>query len=126
MKKTIAVIAVIALIAVLGVVLFACAPASIEKATTKMTKAGYTVTSYSTKDAEDSDGGITAVKANSLTDWDGIYAVHFTSNKAAKAYYEKLVGESKEDKAEAKKDNLVQDGKWIYWGSTDAIKAFKK
>lgn len=126
MKKVITIIAVIALVAVLGVVLFACAPSSIEKATTKMNKAGYTVSSYSTKDAADSDGGITAVKANSLVDWDGIYAVHFTSAKAAKAYYEKLVGESKEDKEEAKKDNLVQDGKWIYWGSLNAIKAFKK
>lgn len=126
MKKVITIIAVIALVAVLGVVLFACAPSSIEKATTKMNKAGYTVSSYSTKDAEDSDGGITAVKANSLVDWDGIYAVHFTSAKAAKAYYEKLVGESKEDKEEAKKDNLIQDGKWIYWGSLNAIKAFKK
>lgn len=126
MKKIITIIAVIALVAVLGVVLFACAPSSVEKATSKMTKAGYTVSSYSTKDAEDSDGGITAVKANSLLDWDGIYAMHFTSTKAAKKFYEDLIGSDKEDQKEAKENNLKQDGKWVYWGSDAAVKAFTK
>lgn len=121
MKKALTIITVIAIVAVLGVVLFACVPNSIDAATKKMEKAGYNVTSYSDKGAEGCDGGILATSG--LT---GIYALHFSSAKEAKAYYEDRIGTDKEDKKDAEESNYKQKGKWVYWGSTAAEKAFEK
>ena len=110
MKKTITIIAVIALVAVLGIALFACAPSGITSATKKLSKAGYTVLTK-TFDAEDFDGGFYAQKGLNV-----ITAAHFTSAKSAKKFYEES----------SLQDNLTQSGKWVYWGTEEAVKAFTK
>ena len=114
MKKFVQIVSVVALIAILAAVCFACVPGSVEKAKEKMDKAGYVAVAYTNSDAEDCDGwiGATTLK-NSLTAW------HFTSSKAAKAYYDDLTDGNKYE-------NLGISGKWVYYGSEDAIKAFKK
>lgn len=122
MKKTLKIIAIVATVSILALALLACVPSNIDKATSKMEKAGYTVSSYTDKNAEDCDGGIVAV--------DGLipvfYALHFSSSSKAKAYYEDAVGSSKEDKKNAESYNYKQKGKWVYRGTDAAIKAFEK
>ena len=122
MKKTLTIIAVIAVIAVLSVALLACVPGNIEKATSKMEKAGYKVSSYSDKGAEGCDGGIIVSEGIVPV----MYALHFSSSKEAKSYYEDRVGTEKEDKKDAEDSNYKQSGSWVYWGTTAAEKAFEK
>ena len=121
MKKFVKIISIVALVAILAAVCFACAPSSVDKAKSKMEKAGYSTSSYTDKDAEDCDGSFAAIK--SLIPLNGLYALHFKTTKAAKAYYDDVVGDSKKD---AEKDNFKQEGKWVYWGSDEAVKAFTK
>ncbi len=111
--------------------LAACAPANVEKAKDKLKDAGYTIVS-ATEDAvpgvEGSVGSITAMKGadtlmgNLTGEGDMIVAVLFESSSAAKAYYNEH-----KDEAEEEEDQIVkQDGKWVYSGTEDAIKAFTK
>ena len=122
MKKALTIIAVIAVIVVLGAVLFACVPGSIDAATKKMEKAGYNVSSYTDKGAEGCDGGILVTSGIVPA----MYALHFSSNKEAKSYYEDVVGTDKEDKKDAENNNYKQKGKWVYWGTNAAESAFEK
>ena len=102
-------------IAFVGVLLCACAPANTEKAEAKMKEAGYTVVSYEKEDEEGLVGGISATKV-SLADGSGhITALLFDSSKSAKAYYEKY-GDN---------ENIGHAGKWVYWGTENAIEVFK-
>ena len=94
--------------------LFACTPSSVEKAEDKMEKAGYTVIAYSDKEAEGLIGGFNATKAEGLFDVDNIMAFFFETKDDAKKF------------AEKSGDDVKQDGKWVYWGTEDAIKAFTK
>ena len=110
MKKTICTI----LMALACLFLFACTPTSISDAKDKMKKEGYTVLAYSDKEAEGLIGGFTATKAEGILDVDNITALLFKTTKAAKSYMEKH-GDS---------SVAIRDGKWIYWGTEDAIEDF--
>ena len=116
MKKTVIVlIAVLVLAVVLGVALVACAPKDMDAAKKKMNNAGYTVMSYSGGLYEDCDGAFMALKSN-----ESLYALHFTSSKAAKKAYEDLQDE------DDKEPNLKHQGKWVFYGSEGGVKAFAK
>ena len=99
-----------------GVLLCGCAPMDTEKAKAKMEEAGYAVVAYE-KSTEDEGiiGGISATKVSLTDDSSHITAFLFDSIKSAKAYYEKY-----EDK-----ENIGQSGKWVYWGTENAIEVFK-
>lgn len=116
MKKTLKIITVIAIVAVLAVALLACVPSSIDAASKKMEKAGYSV-SASTYTKRDSgcDGDIYATSGLSI-----FHAYHYSTAKEAKAAYEdakELFGENNAYK---------QKGNWLYWGPEAAVKAFEK
>lgn len=121
MKKTLKIVMMVALIAVTAVVLFACVPSSIDTATKKMEKAGYTVTSAQIS-AEGCEGAFTATKI-SISEGSGMMtALYFKDNATAKNYYEKIYGENKNSK-----DNVIKSkGRWVYSGSSAAIAAFEK
>lgn len=113
MKKFIsALMAVLACIAMCFLV--ACTPSNVEDAETKMEEAGYKVIAYSNKDAEGLVGGLIATKLADL-ELDTLTAAYFETADDAKAFYEDL-GES----------NATQDGKWVYWGTEDAVEDFTK
>ena len=84
----------------------ACTPSSLGKAKDKMKKEGYTVTTYEVE-ADGVVGGIMAVDS----EFDMLYAVLFESRADAKAFAENSA-------------SGVQDGKWVYWGTEDAIEDF--
>ena len=94
--------------------LFACTPTSVSKAKEKMREEGYTVSTYSAEDAEDVKGGFVAMKSGGILDVDTITAVLFDSTKAAKKFM----------KESGDKLNAIRDGKWVYWGTEDAIEDF--
>ena len=91
--------------------LFACTPTSVSKAKDKMKEEGYLVVAYTDKNAEDLEGGFTATKLSG----DAITALLFDSTKAAKKFM-KDYGDSL---------NAIRDGKWVYWGTEEAIDDFK-
>lgn len=103
-------------VAFVGVLLCACAPANTEKAEAKMKEAGYAVVAYEKETEEEGIvGGISATKI-SLTDESGhITALLFDSMKSANAYYEK----------HENNENIGKSGKWVYWGTENAIEVFK-
>lgn len=97
----------------------ACTPSSLEDAKDKMAKEGYKV-SASTIDADGMVGGFTAIKADGALDFtpDTILAFLFESKDDAKKFkadFESLVG---------KDYSPIQDGKWVYAGTEDAIEDF--
>ena len=94
--------------------LVACTPSNVEEAETKMKEAGYTVIAYSNDDAEGLVGGLNATKFADL-ELDTITAAYFETADDAKAFYEKL-----------DETGATQDGKWVYWGTEDAVEDFKK
>jgi hypothetical protein len=111
MKKIISLI-LVALVTVTCFAFTACTPFNIDKATAKMKEEGYTVIDYPI-DSEGFVGGIYATKAGNW-ELDMIHAVLFDSVKSAKDYYE-----NKADKSSA-----IQKGRWVYWGTEDAIDDF--
>ena len=98
----------------------ACVPGDLAKAEEKMEKAGYNVLNHEVK-AEGYVGGIAAsLKGNNMIGdafnavaGNGLIAILFETAADAKAY------------AEDKEDAEVS-GKWVFWGSEEAVKAFKK
>ena len=91
----------------------ACAPSTLDKAKTKMEKAGYNVGSLDVDG--DGVGGFRATKG--LLGTDGLIAYLFETPEDAKEFlgnWDKWVGEG----------TAVQNGKWVYAGSEAAIKAF--
>lgn len=110
MKKILC--AVLAAIACLAMV--ACVPSSMDKAEEKMKAEGYTVIAYTDDEAEGLVGAFSATKMEGLLNVDNITALLFDSSKSAKAYYDGLKNKS----------NATQDGKWVYWGTEDAIEDF--
>ena len=95
--------------------LFACTPTSVSKAKEKMREDGYLVIAYTNNDAEDLEGGFTATKNADRLSVDTITALLFDSTKAAK----KFMSDYGDD------FNAIRDGKWVYWGTEDAIEDFK-
>lgn len=108
MKKIISLI-LVALVTVTCFAFTACTPFNIDKAKTKMKEEGYVVVDWPI-DSEGFVGGILATR-NIV---DSIYALLFDSVKSAKDYYE-----NKADKSSA-----IQKGRWVYWGTEDAIDDF--
>ena len=106
-------------------ILFACTPSNLDKAESKMEDAGYKVTELSANADEGIVGGINATKANvdlaNLNfEAETIFAYLFESKKDAEAYANKVRENWSEDSA------LVQDGKWVYWGTSKAVEDFTK
>ena len=104
--------AVLAAIACVGCV--ACVPSNMEKAEKKMKKEGYTVIAYTDEEAEGLVGGFNATK---MDEWelDNLTALLFESRKEAKDFYNDMNN----------KGNAIQEGKWVYWGTEDAIEDFE-
>ena len=115
MKSKLRVLTIIAAILAFCFALTACTPGNFDKGVDKMEKAGYVVVAK-TIDGEDCDGGFLATKG--LTDT--LLAAHFKSVKAATKYYDSIHDNTDDDA------HLTQDGKWVYYGSEEAIKTFTK
>ena len=112
MKKLLTLIVSLLLIVTMAF-MAACTPKDVESAKKKMKEADYTVIGYESKDAENLVGAFAATNPLApLTDT--LVALLFEDKESAKDFAEKT-GE-----------NAVQDGKWVYWGAEDAIKAFTK
>lgn len=96
---------------------FACNPSSIEKATKKMEDAGYTVSDYTeSNDAEGFQGGIIARKGGIAgIGGENIIAVLFDTKENAEAFHNDIKG--------IFQDSVVE-GKWVYWGSEQAVEDF--
>lgn len=88
----------------------ACVPSNMDKAEAKMEDAGYLVVAYSDKEAEGLVGGMVATKITKT-----MTALLFESSKDAKEFLE-----------ETKETGAKQDGKWVYWGTEEAIEDFTK
>ncbi len=115
MKKTIRLVALFLVICMTGMFLIACVPSSIDAAKEKMVKSGYSVSDYTDNDSEGFVGGIYAYK--------GLFIAPDSSLTA-------LLFQTEEDAVDAA-NNLsftspTLDGKWIYYGDEDAVKAFTK
>ena len=111
MKKILC--AVLAAVACLGMA--ACVPSNMDKAEEKMKKEGYTVIAYTDEEAEGLVGAFTATKMEGILNVDNVTALLFESSKAAKEFYKDMEN----------KGSAIQDGKWIYWGTEDAIEDFE-
>lgn len=98
----------------------ACVPSNLAKAEEKMKDAGYHVVAYDL-DAEGYVGGISAsLKSDNILGDIGnaiggktMHAVLFETAADAKAYAKD-------------KENVEVNGKWVFWGDEEAIKAFEK
>ena len=129
MKRIITIIAVLALVAVLGAVLVACTPSNLKKATKKLEKAEYTVTTMDVPEAYKKAGVDAFFEARKEGNY--IEAIHFDTLKQARAYkkdHEKELEEKRTVYAAAfGNDVSVQRvSKWIVIGTEEAISAFKK
>ena len=101
--------------AIMCIGMSACAPASVEKAEEKMQKAGYTVVAYENKEAEGLVGGFVATEGlGGLLGGNAMTALLFETKDAASDFY-----------SVANQAGAVLDGKWVYWGSEEAIDEFK-
>ena len=94
----------------------ACTPTSVDKAKTKMNKAGYTVSAYEVDEdkAEGlvgsfyaAQGGIAGMGGDNLT------AMLFATKEDAAEYYSIVDGLG-----------FVLEGKWVYKGTEAAVEAF--
>ena len=99
------------------VAMAACTPTSIEKAEEKMQKEGYMVLSYDDVESEGFVGGFVATRndGEGLLDieLEMITAVLFETTDAASDFY-----------SVANQAGAVLDGKWVYWGTEDAVEDF--
>ena len=100
--------------------LVACAPANSEKAVAKMKKAGFdaSASTYSEVQEDGAVAGIIAQKGGLLST-NGLTGTLYKTAKQAKAAYN-------ESKNAEGKSNYTLVGKWVIWGSEEAVKAFKK
>jgi len=102
------------LAAVATLSLVACVPSNMEKAEKRMKKEGYTVIAYTDDEAEGLIGGFNATKSENFS-VDNLTALLFESSKEAKAFYKDMKNKSQ----------AIQEGKWVYWGTEDAIEDFE-
>ena len=80
-----------------------------------MKREGYTVTSYDMSEVVDGlAGGFMATKTDE-GEVEQLVALLFDSKKDAKDYYNDL----------SDKSNVIQEGKWVYWGTEDAVEDFE-
>ena len=124
MKKVLGVITLL----VCAVLLVACAPKDSDAALKKLEKAGYSASWSANKEVgEDGQVGyLIATKGNSIGSLidgalagDGLTAVLYKTSKQAKAAFN-------DSKNAEGKTNYTLVGKWVIYGSEDAVKAFKK
>ena len=129
-KRILSVIAVLALAAVLAVAMVACIPSDPDKAAENLKAADYLV------DVTDdpvsmgvmglmADGIEAVVSATSDDFTEGVTIFYFEDSDSAKSFYESdFISEMKEE-AEAESEELVikRQGKIVYAGTKDAIKA---
>ena len=129
-KRILSVIAVLALAAVLAVAMVACIPSDPDKAAENLKAADYLV------DVEDGSvsmgvmgivaDGIEAVVSGTSDDFtEGVTIFYFEDSDSAKSFYESdFISEMKEE-AEAESEELVikRQGKIVYAGTKEAIKA---
>lgn len=107
----------IALVAIItGISVTACKPANIEKAEAKMEKAGYTVLAYENDD--NIEGFVGGFIAMDISAGDSMLAILFESKNDAEKYAE--------TKIQSEYGEIKVEGKWIYAGTEQAIKEFKK
>ena len=95
----------------------ACTPSSLEKAKERMAKEGYKVDMIEELLPNNCVGGIYAIDS----DIDTIRAFLFESADDAKAFVEKKTTAAV---FILEKSTPIQDGKWVYAGSEDAIEDF--
>ena len=112
-------------VALFALVLVGCAPKDSSAAKQKMEKAGYTVvaTVYDEVQEDGSVASLACTKGNTIGSiidglGNGLTAVLYDSTKNAKAAY------NSSKNAEGK-SNYTLVGKWVVWGSEEAVKAFK-
>lgn len=120
MKRTLKIVLTVALIAIVACVFFACVPSDMEKAKSKMEDAGYTVASIS-RSYEGLEGAFSATKVSVSEGSGTMFAFYFESASAAKDAYDEIKGDNKDEDMPVK-----QNGKWVYLGTSAAIKAFEK
>ena len=121
MKKVFKSVLMVALCFIVGVGLTACMPKNVDKAMSRMEKAGYTIVGYT--DGEDYEGyvdGFIASNVEKVTEMDGLIAMQFDNKSSAEAYFKQLT--EKENKSMF--GEWFLDGKWVYTGSEAAINAF--
>lgn len=120
-KRILTIVAVLALAAVLVVSLVACIPSDPAKAKENLKEAGYTVMDVSLESIGLEIKGCTnIVTASKLTDLDdGITIFYFEDSAAASDAEEALIDFLGEDAG------IKKQGKIIYAGSDEAIKAAK-
>lgn len=129
-KRILSVIAVLALAAVLAVAMVACIPSDPDKAADNLKAADYLV---DVTDDPVSTGvmglmadGIEAVVSATSDDFtEGVTIFYFEDSDSAKSFYESdFISEMKEE-AEAESEELVikRQGKIVYAGTKEAIKA---
>lgn len=124
MKRLLSILTALALV----LTLVGCAPSNSDKAKAKMEKAGFTVAWTANKEVteEGEVGYLTAVKGSGLgsmisgaLDGNGLTATLYDTAAHAKAAY------NSSKNAEGK-TNWTLAGKWVFYGSDEAVKAFKK
>ena len=133
MKKALSIIAVLALVAVLGVALVACVPSDPEKAAENLEAEGYEV---ATAKKGSSIGGILAgmtmpegcetmvTGIKDLLDGDMIVIYYFEEADDAKDFYEDMKADfDKADEEDKEGMKIGRNGKVVYTGSEEAVKA---
>lgn len=99
-------------------VLVACAPSSYDKAKAKMDDAGYTCLGGVLKSTGD-NGEVANLSGTTIKE--NFTATLYDSASNAKKAFDSL----KNAEGDAP-ENIEKVGKWVIWGSENAIKAFKK
>lgn len=121
MKKTIKSLLMVAVCVMLCFSLSACKPKNIDKAKSRLEKAGYTVMDYEVEeDAEDVVGAILASNFEKVNEIDGMIAILFENKGSAKDYYESVT----ENNGKSMVGEWELSGKWVYSGTERAVKAF--
>ena len=102
--------------------LVACTPSSIDGAKEKLKEKGYTV--LSTNQAEDKEGCIGGFTATSIEGFevDNITAFLFDTKKDAEAFY----NDADALNSIFGNDSVILKGKWVYFGTEDAIEDFNE
>ena len=121
MKKTIKILFTFTVCMMLCFSLSACKPKNIDKAKSRLEKAGYTVMDYEVEaNAEDVVGAILASNFEKVNEIDGMIAILFENKSAAEKYYERLT----ENNEPSMVGEWKLDGKWVYAGTENALDAF--
>lgn len=132
MRKTLR-ISLVAVAMLLLTTLVACTPKDPEAAVKKLEKADYTVLSSTESNLVKAglvalgisvEDIIVAYKGDKNSS-DAIMALYFKSKDDAKKQMEKVEEFAKESEEDGEELKVYQSGKWLYFGSDDAVKAFK-